>query len=178
MREQRRRRKRKRGRGERADNLAWWWSGRGWRRRKSARGEGPAVAVANLPLVWIWVRREAALPSVGGGERCLRGLQGPKTRWREKEEGTSCRGEKDVHGGLLQTQWWLVGGLGKAWWCWLLKAELEEEMVTVLVSCDEGRNKKKQKKKICSGEREEGWFFGFLWTQFSSLSGHQIHRYL
>jgi hypothetical protein len=46
----------------------------------------------------------------------------------------------------------------------LLKAELEEEMVTMLVSCGKGRNKKKQKKKICSGEREEGWFFGFLWT--------------
>jgi hypothetical protein len=57
--------------------------------------------VAILPLVWIWVRMEAALLFVGGGERCLRGLQGLKTRWREKEEGTSCRGEKDVHGGLL-----------------------------------------------------------------------------
>jgi len=57
------------------------------RRRKSAGGEGPAVAVAILSLVWIWVRREAAPLSVGGGERCLRGLRGLKTRWREKEEG-------------------------------------------------------------------------------------------
>jgi hypothetical protein len=24
-------------------------------------------------------------------------------------------------------QWWLAGGLGNTWWCWLLKAELEEE---------------------------------------------------
>ena len=148
------------------------------RRRKSTGGEGPAVAVAILPLVWIWVRREAAPPSVGGVERCLRGLQGLKTWWREKEEGTSCRGEKDVHGGLLQTQWWLAGGLGKAWWCWLLKAELEEEMVTVLVSCGGGRKKKKQKKKIYSGEREEGWFFGLLWTQFYPPSGHQRSLYL
>jgi hypothetical protein len=44
------------------------------RRRKSAGGEGPAVAVAILPLVCIWVRRKAAPPSVGGGERCLQGL--------------------------------------------------------------------------------------------------------
>jgi len=57
------------------------------RRRKSAGGEGPVVAVAILPLVWIWVRREAASLSVGGGERCLWGLQGLKTWWREKEEG-------------------------------------------------------------------------------------------
>jgi hypothetical protein len=28
-------------------------------------------------------------------------------------------------------------------WFWLLKAELEEEMVTVLVSCGGGRKKKK-----------------------------------
>jgi len=91
-----------------------------------------------------------------------------------EEEGTSCRGEKDVHGGLLQTQWWLAGGLGKACWCWLLKAELEEEMVTVLVSCGGGR----KKKKICSGEREEGWFFGLLWTRFSPPSGHQLSLYL
>jgi len=44
------------------------------RRRKSAGGEGPTVAVAILPLVCIWVRRKAAPPSVGGGERCLQGL--------------------------------------------------------------------------------------------------------
>ena len=43
------------------------------RRRKSVGGEGPAVAVVILPLVWIWVRREDAPLSVGGGERCLRG---------------------------------------------------------------------------------------------------------
>jgi hypothetical protein len=86
--------------------------------------------------------------------------------------------ERDVHGGLLQTQWWLAGGLGNAWWCWLLKVELEEEMVSVLVSCGGGRKKKKQKKKICSGEREEGWVFGLIWTRFSHLSGHQIHLYL
>jgi hypothetical protein len=60
----------------------------------------------------------------------------------------------------------------------LLKAELEEEMVTVLVSCGGGRKKKKQKKKICSGEREAGWFFSFLWTQFSPLSGHKLSLYL
>ena len=36
----------------------------------------------------------------------------------------------------------------------MLKAELEEEKVTMLVSCGEGR-KKKKKKKICSGERED-----------------------
>jgi hypothetical protein len=78
----------------------------------------------------------------------------------------------------LQTQWWLAGGLGKAWLCWLLKAELEEEMVTVLVSCGGGRKKKKQKKKIYSGEREEGWFFGLVWTQFYPPSGHQRSLYL
>jgi len=137
------------------------------RRKKSVGGVGPVVAVAILPPVWIWVRREATPPSVGGGERCMRGLKGLKTRWKEKEEGTSCRGEKNIH-----------GGLGKAWWCWLLKAELEEEMVTVLVSCGGGRKKKEQKKKICSGEKEEGWFFGLLWTQSSPPSGHQIHCYL
>jgi hypothetical protein len=90
----------------------------------------------------------------------------------------SCRGEKDVHGGLLQKQWWLVDGLGNAWSFWLLKEELEEEMVTALVSCGGGRKKKKQKKKICSGKREEGWFFGLLWTRFSPPSGHQINLYL
>jgi hypothetical protein len=56
----------------------------------------------------------------------------------------------------------------------LLKVELEEEMVTVLVSCGGGR----KKKKIYSREREEGWFFGLLWTQFSPPSGHEIHLYL
>jgi hypothetical protein len=61
----------------------------------------------------------------------------------EREEGMSCRGEKDNHGGLLHTQWWLAGVLGNAWWCWLLKVELEEEMVSVLVSCGGGRKKKK-----------------------------------
>jgi hypothetical protein len=55
------------------------------RRRKSAAGEGPAVAVVVLPLVRIWVCREAALPSFGGGGRLLWGLQGLKRRWREKE---------------------------------------------------------------------------------------------
>jgi hypothetical protein len=60
----------------------------------------------------------------------------------------------------------------------LLKAELEEEMVTVLVSCGGGRKKKKQKKKICSGEREEGWFFGLLWTPFSPPPGHKTRLYL
>ena len=38
------------------------------RRRKSAAREGPAVAVAVLPLVRIWICREAALPSFGGEE--------------------------------------------------------------------------------------------------------------
>jgi hypothetical protein len=56
------------------------------RRRKSAGGEEPAIAVAILPLVWIWVRREATPPSVGGGERCLWGLQGLKTQWRERKK--------------------------------------------------------------------------------------------
>jgi hypothetical protein len=56
----------------------------------------------------------------------------------------------------------------------LLKEELEEEMVTVLVSCGGGR----KKKKICSWDREEGWFFGLLWTRFSPPPGHQIHLYL
>jgi hypothetical protein len=60
----------------------------------------------------------------------------------------------------------------------LLKAELEEEMVTVLVSCGRGKKKKKQKKKIYSGDREEGWFFGLLWTRFSPPSGHKINLYL
>jgi hypothetical protein len=55
------------------------------RRRKSAAGEGPAVAVTVLPLVRIWVCREAALPYFGGGGRRLWGLQGLKRRWREKE---------------------------------------------------------------------------------------------
>jgi len=41
--------------------------------------------VAVLPLVRIWVRREAATLSVGGGERCMWGLQGLKTRWGKKE---------------------------------------------------------------------------------------------
>lgn len=35
----------------------------------------------------------------------------------------------------------------------MLKVELEEEIVTMLVSYGEG-TKKKQKKKICSGERD------------------------
>jgi len=56
------------------------------RRRKSAAGEGPAVVVAVQPLVRIWVCREAALPSFGGGGRLLWGLQGLKRSWREKEE--------------------------------------------------------------------------------------------
>ena len=51
------------------------------KRRKSAGGEGLAVAVAILPLVRIWVRREVALPSVCVEERCLWGLQGLKTWW-------------------------------------------------------------------------------------------------
>jgi hypothetical protein len=38
------------------------------RRRKSAAREGPAVAMAVLPLVRIWICREAALPSFGGEE--------------------------------------------------------------------------------------------------------------
>jgi len=54
------------------------------RRRKSAAGEGPAVAVVVLPLVRIWVCREVALPSFGGGGRRLWGLRGLKRRWREK----------------------------------------------------------------------------------------------
>jgi hypothetical protein len=54
-------------------------------RRKVAKERGSAVAVAVLPLVRIWIRREAASSSVGGGERCLWGLQGLKTRWGEKE---------------------------------------------------------------------------------------------
>jgi len=41
------------------------------RRRKSAAREGPAIAVAVLPLVRIWVCREAALQSFGGGGRRL-----------------------------------------------------------------------------------------------------------
>jgi len=135
--------------------------------------------VAILPLVWIWVCREAAPPSVGEGERCLQGLQGLKTQWRVKEEGTSCKGEKDVHGGLLQTQWWLASVLGKAWWCWLLKAELEEEMVMVLVSCGRGRKKKKQKKKICSGKREEGCFLAYFGPNFllpQTMKSTSIYR--
>jgi len=54
-------------------------------RRKVAKERGSAVAVAVLPLVRIWVRREAASSSVGGGERCLWGLKGLKARWGEKE---------------------------------------------------------------------------------------------
>jgi hypothetical protein len=41
--------------------------------------------VAVLPLVRIWFRREAAPPSIGGGEKCLWGLQGMKTWWGDKE---------------------------------------------------------------------------------------------
>jgi hypothetical protein len=54
-------------------------------RKKVAEERGSAVTVAVLPLVRIWVRREAAPPSVGGVERCLWGLQGLKTRWGKKE---------------------------------------------------------------------------------------------
>jgi hypothetical protein len=43
-------------------------------------------------------------------------------------------------------------------------------MVTVLVSCGGGRKKNKQKKKICSGDMEEGWVFWLtLDSIFSSL---------
>jgi len=71
-----------------------------WRRRKTARGEGPVVVVVVLPLVRIWVRREAALPSVSGGERYLWGLQGLKTQWREKE------GRKMLVGNWGMTGFW------------------------------------------------------------------------
>jgi hypothetical protein len=36
-------------------------------------GEGPTVVVAILPLVGIWVRKEVAMSSIGGGERRLWG---------------------------------------------------------------------------------------------------------
>jgi hypothetical protein len=67
--------------------------GRG-RRRKSAAREGPAVAVVVLPLVRIWVCREAALTALGGGERRLWGSsgaeeiverEGREERWLEKK---------------------------------------------------------------------------------------------
>lgn len=36
----------------------------------------------------------------------------------------------------------------------MLKAKLEEETLMASVSCGRGRKKKKQRKKICSGEKE------------------------
>ena len=58
------------------------------------------VVVVVLPLVRIWVLREAALPSVSGGERYLWGLQGLKTQWREKE------GRKMLVGNWGMTSFW------------------------------------------------------------------------
>lgn len=49
---------------------------------------------------------------------------------------------------------WPAGGLGNTWWFCLLKAKLEEETLMASVSCGRGRKKKKQRKKICSGEKE------------------------
>jgi hypothetical protein len=145
--------------------------------RKSCRGERKAGRRRGTESRWLLggrlvvVLASCAGAVFGVGMVVAEGHGGERGKKRLAEE-------RDVHGGLLQTQWWLAGGLGNAWWCWLLKAELEEEMVMVLVSCGGGRKKKKQKKKICSGEREEGWFFGLLWTRFSPPSGHEIHLYL
>ena len=80
-----------------------------------------------------------------------RGDGGRSRLWEEEEkfvkERERLEGEEgESHGGCLVA----------AWRCWLLKAELEEEMMVALVSCSGGRKKKKQKKKICSGERKEG----------------------
>jgi len=63
----------------------------------------------------------------GGGVGC-RWLE--RLQLEEEEKEAICRRERDIHGGLLQMQWWLAGGLGNTWWCWLLKAELEEETLT------------------------------------------------
>ena len=72
--------------------------------------------------------------NIGGvGCRWLERLQ-----LEEEEKEAICRGERDVHGGLLQMQWWLAGGLGNTWWCWLLKAELEEETLTAEEAEEEG----------------------------------------
>jgi hypothetical protein len=48
----------------------------------------------------------------GGGVGC-RWLEW--LRLEEEEKEAICRGERDVHGGLLQMQWWLAGGLGNTW---------------------------------------------------------------
>ena len=95
-------------------------------------------------------------PEAGGGVSCL---SWPKRLQLEEEE--ICRGERDAHGGLLQTQWWLADGLGNTWWFYLLREELEEEMLMALVFLWR-RKKEEAENKICSGEREEGWFFGLL----------------
>ena len=58
---------------------------KGWKEKKICSGRGTDGTVAVLPLVRIWICREAALPSFGGGGRRLWGLQGLKRRWREKE---------------------------------------------------------------------------------------------
>jgi len=159
--------------------LRWWSPDSAIRgRRKGYRGERKARRRRGRESRWLlsdWL--VVVLASCGGAGVRGRNGGGRRPRWREREEGTSCRGEKDVHDGLLQTQWWLASGLGNTWWCWLLKANLGEEMVTVLVSYGGGR-KKKQKKKICSVEREEGWFFGLLWTWFYPPSSHQRSLYL
>jgi hypothetical protein len=87
-----------------------------------------------------------------------RGDGGRSRLWEEEEkfvkERERLEGEEgESHGGCLVA----------AWRCWLLKAELEEEMMVALFSCSGGRKKKKQKKKICRGRgTNEAWCFGLL----------------
>jgi len=146
--------RRRRTRGRVADHLAWrWWLA--WGGRPEASG-----GVGSLSwLEWLQLQEEEK-------EIC---------REERKEKVANVVTERRCLGGGLWWKWWFPYCW---WWLWLLKVELEEEMVTVLVSCGGGRKKKKQKKKICSGKREEGWFFGFLWTRFSPHSSHQRSLYL
>jgi hypothetical protein len=64
-------------------------AGVGCRRKKKkvCRGERKEFAMVVLPLVRIWVRREAEPSSVGGGERFLWGFQVLKKQRGERNIG-------------------------------------------------------------------------------------------
>jgi hypothetical protein len=72
------------------------WQRKENKKKKICREEREEFAVAVLPLVRIWVRREPESPSVGGGERFMWGLQGLKTRWREKEGRKKLAGNRGM----------------------------------------------------------------------------------
>ena len=61
------------------------------RKKKNVyKEERKELAVVVLPLVRIWVRREAKLPSVGGGEEKQHGERTKREKcWLEKNRGVS-----------------------------------------------------------------------------------------